>query len=211
MLAAHAFLVYQQEQQAELQAALARLPTLAGQYAEAVSAARRMMDEPPESFAGSGDTTVQHLLRRGEELVHAGQYYQAKSFFERAEFLDRNNPLILLAHGHAMLAAGEYYSAALRLSRAVELFPGIAHFKIDLTKFIPEPDLLEKRRADLERRLEVKEDYRFRFVLGYAECFSGLEKYGLENLRRAAELAPENSGMARLHHLMTMNLPDLPK
>jgi tetratricopeptide (TPR) repeat protein len=207
---AYAFILAQREQSAELEAILAARPTLAGQYQKAISAARAMLDQPPESLAGSADTAVQHYLRRVEELLRAGEYYQARALCERAEVLDRHNPLVLMSHGHAMLAAGEYYSAAHKLSRAVELFPGIAFFKLDLRAFITEPDVLEKRRADLERRLEEREDYRFRFVLGYAEYYSGLEKYGLENLKKAAELAPEHSGIARLHHMLSMQLPEMP-
>ncbi|HUU85662.1 MAG TPA: hypothetical protein VM243_19360 [Phycisphaerae bacterium] len=211
MTNAYAFVATQQEQADGVLAVLAKRPTLAGQYEEATAAARQLMDQPLDSFAGSDDTAIQHYLRRAEEFLHEGRYYQAQALCAQAEVLDRHNPLVLLSHGHAMLAAGEYYTAAYKLSRAIELFPGIAFFKLDLTRFITEPDLLELRRADLERRLEKKEDYRFRFLLGYAEYYSGLEKYGLENLRKAAELAPEYSGMARLHHLLTMKLPDMPE
>jgi hypothetical protein len=78
----------------------------------------------------------------------------------------------------------------------------MACLKFDLRTFITEPDLLEKRRADLEGQLEQREDYRFRFLLGYAEYYSDLAKYGLPNLKQAAEQAPEHSGVARLHELL---------
>lgn len=211
MVVAYSFMVEQQERGTEVREQLATEPSLGAQYEESLSAARQIMEEPAQTHAGSAADAVQQYIRAAEERLRDGEYYQARSLYQRAAVLDRRNPLVLMGQGHAMLAAGEYYSAAQKLSRAVELFPAIAFFKLDLTRFITEPDLLEKRRADLERRLERREDYRLRFVLGYAEYYSGLEKYGLENLRQAAEQASEHSGIARLHGLLTMELPELPE
>jgi tetratricopeptide (TPR) repeat protein len=202
MLAAQEFVAAAREHADDIRAVTAARPTLADQYSEAMSAAQSLMDKPLETYAGTRNSAVQNYLSKAEDLLHQGDYYQARSLYERARNLDRHNPLILIGQGQAMIAAGEYYSAAHAISRAVELFPGIAFFKFDLTKFITEPDLLERRRADLERRLENKEDYRFRFVLGYAEYYSGLQEYGLENLRKAAEQAPPHSGIARLYELL---------
>ena len=211
MIGAYSFMVEQQGRGVEIHERLAVEPSLAAQYEQSFSAARQIMEEPAQTHAGSAADLVQRYIRAAEERLRDGEYYQARSLYQRAAVLDRRNPLVLMGQGHAMLAAGEYYSAAQKLSRAVELFPAIAFFRLELTGFITEPDLLEKRRADLERRLERREDYRFRFVLGYAEYYSGLETYGLENLRKAAEQAPEHSGIARLHELLTMELPELPE
>ena len=50
--------------------------------------------------------------------------------------------------------------------------------------------MLDRRRADLERRLETKDDYRLRFLLGYAEYSTGLQKLGLADMSKAAAAAP---------------------
>ena len=89
------------------------------------------------------------------------------------------------------------------LSRAIDSFPAIGYLKFNLHSFVTEEDLLDKRRAELERRLETNDDYRFRFLLGYAEYYSGLEKFGLPNLKQAAEQAPPGSGIAKLYPLLT--------
>jgi len=209
LVSAYDFVAMAQQYGDDMQAATAEDPSLAAQYAEAVSAVRDVFTQPIASLAGSDPTAVQNLLREGESLVRQGKYYEAKALYERARVLDRRNPLAVLGQGHAMIAAGEYFSAAQKLSRAIEIFPGLAYLKLDLPAFITEPDRLEKRRADLERRLEKKEDYRYRFVLGYTEYYSGLTDYGLENLRRAAEQAPPDSGIAQLHGLLTDELPQL--
>ena len=200
---AYLFVTQVEQRGAEIRAALTAAPAAAEAYERDLSVVRRMLEESIETFAGSADTPVQNLIRQAEELVHQGHYYQAKALYEQALIFDRANPLLLLGQGHAMLAAGEYHSAALKLSRAVELFNAIAYFKFDLRTFITEPDLLEKRRADLEKQLEQREDYRFRFLLGYAEYYSDLAKYGLPNLKLAAEQAPEHSGFTRLYELLT--------
>ncbi len=202
MVNAYLFATEVEQRGAEIRAALTATPAAAEAYERDLSVVRSMLDESIETFAGPADTPVQNLIRRAEDLVHQGQYYQAKALYERALIFDRANPLLLLGQGHAMLAAGEYYSAALKLSRAVELFHAMACLKFDLRTFITEPDLLEKRRADLEGQLEQREDYRFRFLLGYVEYYSDLAKYGLPNLKQAAEQAPEHSGVARLHELL---------
>ena len=185
-------------------------PTLGDQYLQAQTAIKGMVDTTLVTFAGTGDDPVQRLIRTAEERLREGRYYEARAIYRRARDLDRRNPLLYLGEGHALLAAGEYYSAAQKLSRAVELFPAIAFFKLDLRKFITEHDLLEKRRADLERRLERGEDYRFRFLLGYIEYYTGLEDYGIENLLRAAKQAPKTSGIADLPRLLTLEIPSPP-
>jgi hypothetical protein len=47
--------------------------------------------------------------------------------------------------------------------------------------------VLGKRRAYLEQRLEKYDDFRLRFLLGFAEYYSGLDKPGLDNLTKAAD------------------------
>ena len=207
MVSAFLFATEVEQRGAEIRSAAIAAPAAAEQYERDLSVLRQMLDQPIETFAGSADTPIQNLIRQAEELVRQGKYYQAKTLYEQALIFDRTNPLLLLGQGHAMLAAGEYYSAALKLSRAVELFNAVAYFKFDLRTFITEPDLLEKRRADLEERLERKEDYRLRFLLGYAEYYSDLAKYGLPNLKLAAEQAPEHSGIVRLNDLLTRHGP----
>ncbi|MHC4063884.1 MAG: tetratricopeptide repeat protein [Planctomycetota bacterium] len=210
MVDAYDFISEQQRRGADLAALLKASPTLAAQFQESVTAVRGVTAPSPQTQAGSAESALQQYIRLAEEQLRSGNYYQARSLYQVAGVLDSRHPLVFMGQGHAMLAAGEYHSAALKLSRAVELFPAMAFFKLDLTGFITEPDLLEKRRADLEQRLERREDYRLRFVLGYAEFYSGLEKYGLENLRQAAEEAPEHSGISRLYELVTTELPELP-
>ena len=207
MIAAEELLADLRQHSADAGASIAALPSLSGQYAEAVTAARKVMEEPPDTYAGTANTAVQEYLRTAEALLRDGKYYQAESVYERARIIDRRNPLILLGQAQAMLAAGEYYSAAQHLARAIQMYPSLAFFKFDLAKFVTEPDLLEKRRADLESRLEGSEDYRFRFVLGYLEYYTGLREYGLENLRLAAEQAPEDSGVVLWYEALSSESP----
>lgn len=203
MLDATVFLEQAHERAAELETALATDPTLAEKYASSNAAAERVVEELKKSHAGTGATAVQNHIRAAEDLLRTGEYYRARAVYRQARVLDRRNPLVHLGEGYAMIAAGEYYSAAHQIGRGIEMFPEVALFKMDLNAFITEPDLLEKRRADLERRLERVEDYRYRFVLGYIEYFSGFETFGLANLRKAAENAPEGSGVVRFYEAVS--------
>ena len=90
----------------------------------------------------------------------------------------------------ALLAAGEYVSSATSLFQAIDAYKGLADFPVDLAAFVPDVKVLDRRRADLERQLESRENFRLRFLLGYAEYSSGLQKIGLENMTIAASAAP---------------------
>jgi hypothetical protein len=117
-----------------------------------------------------------------------------------------------------MLFAGDYMSAVFHLTRGLRDFEFLPQFEIDLGDFAPDPNLLDVRRADLERKLErklsQKNRYRLRFLLGYAEYYSGLKEFGLPRLREAAEearracSAGRMEGSERLTAEIIMDLPE---
>ena len=174
---------------------------------------RAYVSAPITTFVGSSATTVNEYLAKAEAALREGRYYRGASYYDMAATVDPDSPLPLLGRAQALIAAGEYMTAANLLSRAVEKFPGIAYFRIDLKAFIPDPVVLERRRADLERLLQQNDDYRLRFVLGYLEYSSGLPIPGLENLVKAAARAPAGSPIAAFPDLLKqrMSLPLEPK
>ncbi|HOW18783.1 MAG TPA: hypothetical protein PLC79_07070 [Phycisphaerae bacterium] len=179
-------------------------PAVAGGRAPAVAAAwaREYLTRPLTSFAGTSPTAVNEYLRRAEADMRGANYYRAADLYAMAARIDPDSPLPALGQSQALVAAGEYLSAANLLSRAIDTFPGIAYFRIDLTSFIPNPQLLEARRADLERILKQNEDYRLRFLLGYLEYYSGYVLPGLEDLAKAAAKAPPGSPPARFLEML---------
>ncbi len=114
----------------------------------------------------------------------------AADAYSMAHSIDNRNPLPLVGRSMALLAAGDYLSSANDLFQAIRLFESLARFDVDLKQFVPDLRALDRRRAYLEQRLQTFDDFRLRFLLGYAEYSSGLTDIGLANMKKAAESAP---------------------
>lgn len=160
-------------------------------------AAEELLNRPVTTFVGAEDTRLNHYLRQAESFLDSGEYFRAAGQYKLAALIDPDNPLVWLGQGHALIAAGDYASAVRALGKGIERFPQIAYFRLSLNDFIPDATLLESRRADLEARLATEESAEARFLLGYVEYYSGLQSYGLENLKKAAALSPADSAIAR--------------
>ncbi len=145
---------------------------------------------PLRSFVGTEQSALNRYLSQAEAAMRSGQYYKAENLYDIARAIAPDNPLPLLGRSLALLAAGEYISSVSSLFRAIEIYEGLAQFPVDLSSFVPDARMLDRRRADLERRLDAGDDYRLRFLLGYAEYTSGLQPLGLQNMNRAASAAP---------------------
>ena len=170
------------------------LPDVLQDFAAASEQARVAIGETVRSYAGDDGSAVNRYIIDAERLVREGDFYRAASLYSVAAALERDNPLVRLGHGHALLFAGDYLGAVHHLTRGIRGFDAIALFKTDLVEFVEDPMVLDVRRADLERRLEQKENYQLRFLLGYAENYSGLEKFGVPDLKKAAEQARQAIG-----------------
>jgi tetratricopeptide (TPR) repeat protein len=91
-----------------------------------------------------------------------------------------DDPLAYAGKSHALFASGEYMSSALFLSRALQIFPGYAQFKIDLVAMVGDRDKLETRVADAEEWLQRSGAPELQFLLAYVY-------YQMDRLQRAKE------------------------
>ncbi|MCB9850036.1 MAG: tetratricopeptide repeat protein [Phycisphaerales bacterium] len=183
------------------------------QYDRAMQTVREFASKPVGTLAGTGQSRIDELMRDAEEKVRAGDYYQASTLYELAASMAPDNPLIRLGYANSLTAAGEYVTAVYQLGQAIDEYPAFGFLRLDLNEFVRDPEDLDLRRADLERRLEKEEDYRLRFLLGYIEQYSGFEKFAKKNLSKAAAEAPANSFIARFPHMLEARskyLPDVP-
>lgn len=162
----------------------------------------RVMTQPIRSLATNSRTQINEAIAQAERLIDSGQYFDAVGRFEIAHALDPENPLPLLGKGHAQLAAGEFLSAAYNVLRALELYPDIAKFDLDLRELLGGGETVDIRRSQIMQRLEGKEEPRLRFLLGYLEYFSGYRERGLRNLMKAAEGDRTGSIIARFPELL---------
>lgn len=164
--------------------------------ATAVQWAGDLLDNPITSFVGRYRDRLNEYMKQAEDALHDGKFYDAARLFELAHTIDPSNPLPLLGRGHALIAAGDYMSGCVALEQGLGRFPQMVAFRLDLTALVGQPDTYDLRRLDLEKTLESQDHYRLRFILGYLELYSGLQEQGLRDLRRAAELAPQESVIA---------------
>jgi len=123
-------------------------------------------------------------------MLKQRQYYRAADAYSMAQTVDPTNPLPHLGRSVSLLAAGDYMSSATALFTAVRLFDSLGRFQIDLESLVPDAGVLESRRADLEKRLQLFDDFRLRFLLGYLQYSTGLPDAGLANMEAAAQKSP---------------------
>ncbi|HOA75051.1 MAG TPA: hypothetical protein PL151_14705 [Phycisphaerae bacterium] len=151
---------------------------------------------PLPLFTGQVEERTKKELDAASELLANKQYYDAASRFERAHATDLRNPLPLLGRGMALLAAGDYTSSVNSLFLAFDM-AGPQAVEIDLKPFTPDLEILDRRRAFLEKQLDIYEDFRLRFLLGWAEYVSGMREPGIKNMQEAAKAAPASMDKLR--------------
>lgn len=120
-----------------------------------------------KTFASYSRDKFNQYLRAAEEYLKQGKYYRAADAYTLASVYKPGDPLAYVGKSHALFAAGEYMSSALFLSRALEIFPGYARFRIDIEAMVGDRDKLESRIADVEQWLGNSGAGELEFLLGY--------------------------------------------
>lgn len=120
-----------------------------------------------KTFASFSKDKFNQHLRLAEEYLKQGRYYRAADTYTLASIYKPGDPLAYAGKSHALFAAGEYVSSALFLSRALEIFPEYARFKIELEYLIGDRGTIESRIADIKRWQERSDSADLQFLLGY--------------------------------------------
>ena len=161
---------------------------MAGPAAMALAGQEEGAIGPLKTFVGTESSEVNRHMAYAEEAMKAGRYYRAAEGYDLARMVSPDNPLPALGRCMAFMAAGDYVSSAVSLFDAIRLFDSLSTFDVDLKAFLPDLKALDSRRADMERLLQVRDDGRMRFLLGFAEYNSGLKELGLTNMDRASQV-----------------------
>lgn len=164
-------------------------PTMTPQTAESMAAAQESALTTIKTFVGTHDSVINEGLAQGEEKLQNKQFYRAAEQYQLTRSMAPDNPLPMLGNAMALLAAGDYMTAVNNLFDAIRVFESLSMFQIDLQSFVTDLDTLDRRRADLESRLEQAENFRLRFLLGWAEYCSGFKELGLGNMEKAMAIA----------------------
>ena len=161
-----------------------------------VSAKAKGILGPHKTFASFSDDKFNQHLRAGEMYLKQGRYYRAADSFTMASIYKPDDPLAYAGRSQALFAAGGYMSSALFLSRALEIFPEYARFKIDLVAMVGDRDKLESRIADVERWLQRSGAPELQFLLGYVYYQMGRLDRAKEAIDAAYEKLPPTASQS---------------
>lgn len=120
-----------------------------------------------ETFASFSEDKFNQHMRAAEHYLKQGKYYRAADAYTLASIYKSDDPLAYAGKSHALFASGEYMSSALFLSRALQIFPEYAQFKIDIEAMVGDRDKLETRVADVEEWLGRSGAPELQFLLAY--------------------------------------------
>ncbi len=153
---------------------------------------------PHETFASYSDDKFNRHLRAAETYLKQGKYYRAADAYTLASMYKAGDPLADAGKSHALFAAGEYMSSALYLSRALEIFPDYARFKIDIVAMVGDRDKLETRVADVEQWWKTSNAPELQFLLAYVYYQMDRVERAREAINNAYENMPEAAAVITL-------------
>lgn len=153
----------------------------------------RIEDATVSTLIGTEQERMQAELEQARTAMGEQRYYDAARRFQMAQAIDLRDPTPLMGRALALLAAGDYMSSANDLFMSIEIAGPAAAVQVEWRRLMPSLESLDRRRAFLEQRLAVYEDFRLRFLLGWAQYVSGLTEPGLADMRKGAQVAPRNN------------------
>jgi len=148
-----------------------------------------------KTFASLSESKFNWYLKEAENYLKQGKYYRAADAYTMASIYKPRDPLVYAGKSHALFAAGEYMSSALFLSRALEIFPEYAWFKIDILAMVGDKDQLESRIGDVEQWLKLNDAAELRFLLGYVYYQTGRLEKAKESIDLAYEKMPDSTSV----------------
>ena len=151
-----------------------------------------------KTFASFSKDRFNQHMKTAEEYLKAGRYYRAADVYSMASIYKPSDPLPYAGKSHALFAAGEYMSSAHFLSRALEIFPQYARFKIDLVGMVGDRDKLESRVVDVEQWHKYSGAAELQFLLGYIYYQMGRLDKAKEAIDAAYEKMPESPAIIAL-------------
>ena len=151
-----------------------------------------------KTFASFSKDRFNYYLKAGEDHLKEGKYCRAADAYTMALFYEPGNPLPYAGKSHALFAAGEYMSSALFLSRAIEIFPEYAMFKIDIVAMVGDRDKLESRIVDVKEWMEKSGSGELEFLLAYIYHQMEKPQWAKEAIATAYKKMPESVAVIAL-------------
>ncbi len=154
---------------------------------------------PFETFASFSEDKFNQNMRAAEQYLKQGRYYRAADAYTLASLYKPGDPLAYAGKSHALFASGEYMSSALFLSRALQIFPEYARFKIDIEAMVGDRDKLESRVVDVEEWLGRSGGApELQFLLAYVYYQMDRPRPAKEAIDAACEKIPQDPAVLAL-------------
>jgi tetratricopeptide (TPR) repeat protein len=154
---------------------------------------------PFETFASFSEDKFNQNMRAAELYLKQGRYYRAADAYTLASLYKPGDPLAYAGKSHALFASGEYMSSALFLSRALQIFPEYARFKIDIEAMVGDRDKLETRVVDVEEWLKRSGGApELQFLLAYVYYQMDRPQPAKETIDAACEKMPQSPAVLAL-------------
>jgi tetratricopeptide (TPR) repeat protein len=154
---------------------------------------------PFETFASFSQDKFNQNMRAAEQYLKQGRYYRAADAYTLASLYKPGDPLAYAGKSHALFASGEYMSSALFLSRALQIFPEYARFKINIEAMVGDRDKLESRVVDVEEWLKRSGDApELQFLLAYIYYQMDRPAPAKEAIDAASEKMPQSPAVLAL-------------
>jgi len=166
-----------------------------------ITEAKQILGEH-KTFISMTNDKFNEYMAAGEYYLKEGKYYKAADAYTLASLYKPDNPLAYAGRSHALFIAGEYMSSALFLSRAIEIFPEYAQFKIDIEGMIGSRDKLENRIANVEELLKMTDAPEMQFLLGYICYQVGRIELAKGAIAAACEKMPDSKAAAALKEVI---------
>ena len=151
-----------------------------------------------KSFATQAKDKFNYYMRKAEEFLKQGKYYNAVDAYVLASIYKPDDPLAYAGRAHALFASGEYMSSAYFLARAINIFPQYVNFKIDMNAMIPDKGRLESRIADVKLWAQKAESAELSFLLAYIYYQLDKTDLALEAINFSAGKMPDNAAVKAL-------------
>ncbi|MGQ9650051.1 MAG: tetratricopeptide repeat protein [Phycisphaerae bacterium] len=172
-------------------------PSAAGSDQAQAPIVTAVAHQPEIATAATLNAAAGKHLENAQAHLKAGEYAKAATSYDLARVVAPKSPVPLLGRAVAQLATRDYSSSANSLLLAVELSPDPATFRQDFNSLLPDVAMVQERIRELQADLARFDDFRLRFLLGYAEYCSGDETTGMTNMTQAVHKMPPERAAAR--------------
>jgi tetratricopeptide (TPR) repeat protein len=155
--------------------------------------ARMRYDLPAiRSLAGEGNSAVNNITRKAQDLLAQGQYMDAEREFAKLVSALPQYPMARVGLIHAQLGAGMFQSASLNLRQLLTRHPELAATRYDV-KLLPDKERLGEIRDKLDDMIKTdrRPDSGIALAyLGYQTSNDQLVAFGLDKAQAKAPSDP---------------------